>query len=562
MKTIICLLRYIFYMKRARTFLLTFVFAMSEFTASAQTLQTLVSFNGTNGSYPTTALSWGPDGNFYGTTGSGGSSGDGTIFQVTTNGLLTTLVPFNGTNGAYPYAALTLGTDGNFYGTTEEGGTNGYGTVFMVTTNGTLTTLAVFNDTNGAEPYAGLTLGNDGNFYGTTYAGTIFEGSIGSYYGTVFMVTTNGTLITLASFKGTNGAAPYAGLTLGNDGNFYGTTSYGLTEQGGQNDGTVFMVTTNGMLKSLASFNGANGSDPKAALTLGPDGNFYGTTYYGGSGAGTVFKVTTNGTLKSLVSFNYGNGSRPQAALTLGPDGNFYGTTQEGMGSTYYGTVFMVTTNGLLTKLVSFNGTNGAYPYAALTLGNDGNFYGTTYYGGITNIDPYGMGTIFRLVLSPVINVQPQIVTSNAGVTVTFLVSATGLKPMVYQWQKNGTNLVNGGNISGTTTNTLNITSISDNDAGSYSVIITNFFGTVTSSNATLTVIDPPTLALQFSGGYPQLNLAGMLSSNFVVQYSTNLASTNWVNLRSLTNLSASPYLLLDPAGVVPPARFYRAFMQ
>jgi hypothetical protein len=58
------------------------------------------------------------------------------------------------------------------------------------------------------------------------------------------------------------------------------------------------------------------------------------------------------------------------------------------------------------------------------------------------------------------------------------------------------------------------------------------------------------------------LNLNGMLSSNFVVQYSTNLAGTNWINLLSLTNLPASPYLLLDPAGDGEPVRFYRAFMR
>jgi hypothetical protein len=57
------------------------------------------------------------------------------------------------------------------------------------------------------------------------------------------------------------------------------------------------------------------------------------------------------------------------------------------------------------------------------------------------------------------------------------------------------------------------------------------------------------------------LNLDGMLSSNFVVQYSTNLANTNWMNLLSLTNLPFSPYLFLDPAGDTEPARFYRAFM-
>ena len=84
----------------------------------------------------------------------------------------------------------------------------------------------------------------------------------------------------------------------------------------------------------------------------------------------------------------------------------------------------------------------------------------------------------------------------------------------------------------------------------------------MTSSNALLTVLVPPTLALQLLAGYPLLNLNGMLGNNFVVQYNTNLAESNWINLLSLTNLSASPYQFLDPAGSGQPARFYRAFMQ
>jgi hypothetical protein len=82
------------------------------------------------------------------------------------------------------------------------------------------------------------------------------------------------------------------------------------------------------------------------------------------------------------------------------------------------------------------------------------------------------------------------------------------------------------------------------------------------SSNALLTAFVPPTLALQLWAGYPVLNLDGMLSSNFIVQYSTSLAGSNWSNLLSLSNLPASPYLFLDPAGDGEPARFYRAFMR
>ena len=171
---------------------------------------------------------------------------------------------------------------------------------------------------------------------------------------------------TLCSFNGSNGANPNA-LTLGNDGNFYGTTWIGgsrtnLPYLNGV--GTVFKVTTNGTLTTLVSFNFTNGMAP-FALTLGTDGNFYGTTYCGGSytnlpysdGAGTVFKVTTNGTLTTLVSFNGTNGANPGAALTRGADGNFYGKTVYG-GSGFYGTVFKVTANGTLTTLVSFNGSD------------------------------------------------------------------------------------------------------------------------------------------------------------------------------------------------------------
>jgi uncharacterized repeat protein (TIGR03803 family) len=280
-----------------------------------------------------------------------------------------------------------------------------------------------------------------------------------------------------------------------------------------------------------------------------------------------VFKVTTNGTLTTLASFNGTNGAYPLAAMTLGIDGNFYGTTPEGgfTNSTFpsgMGTVFQVTTNGTLTTLYSFTGrADGEGPQATLTLGNDGNFYGTTGGGGLTNSTyPSGMGTVFRLLL-PLITVQPQSQTNMAGATVTFLVSATDPNPMSFQWQKNGTNLVHGGNISGATTNTLTITSISDGDAANYSVIVSNTSRSVTSSNATLTVIDPPMLGLQLSAGCPLLSLYGMLSNKFVVQYTTNPAGTNWFSLLSLTNLKAYPYLFRDSGGAGQPARFYRAWM-
>jgi uncharacterized repeat protein (TIGR03803 family) len=170
------------------------------------TFTNLVTFVGTNGSFPSAALAQGNDGNFYGTTQNGGQQGQGTVFQMTPDGTLHTFVSFNGTNGGNPYAVLLQGADGDLYGTTEGGGTNGgYGTVFRMTTNGTLTSLFSFAGTNGAQPTAGLVQGSDGSFYGTTRRG----GASGNW-GTVFKITTDGALTNLVSFDGTNGLIPRA----------------------------------------------------------------------------------------------------------------------------------------------------------------------------------------------------------------------------------------------------------------------------------------------------------------------------------------------------------------
>ncbi|MCW5552787.1 MAG: immunoglobulin domain-containing protein [Verrucomicrobiae bacterium] len=552
---------------------IAFLILATASLVGAQTLQTLCSFNSTNGSTPRAELTLGNDGNFYGTTPGGFGSDKGTVFKVTTNGALTTLVSFSNSNGASPRAALTLGNDGHFYGTAYWGGftnstfTYGMGTVFKVTTNGTLTTLASFSSTNGANPEAGMTLGNDGNFYGTTYGGGITNPASPYGMGTVFKMTTSGTLTKLVAFNSANGAYPYAALTLGPDGIFYGTTKYGGITNSTYPDGmgTVFKVTTNGLVTTLVSFTGTNGANPYAALTLGNDGHFYGTTVYGGitnstwrTGMGTVFKVTTNGSVTTLVWLTGINGAYPEGGLTMGNDGNFYGTTARGgiTNSTEpygWGTVFQVMTNGTLTTLVTFGFTNGSLPRAALTLGNDGDFYGTTAAGGITNsTDPTGMGTVFRLFASqPLITVEPQSQTNNAGANVTFLVSARSTGHLGYQWRKNGTNLVDGGNLYGATTSALTITNISASDAASYSVIVSNANGSVTSSNATLTVIDPPVITAQPTNllVLPGTNVAFRVSLTGTVpfRYQWRFNGTNLLNATNATY--AIPSVATNKAG-------------
>jgi uncharacterized repeat protein (TIGR03803 family) len=330
------------------------------------TFSNLFSFTGIGGAYPGASpgasLTWGPDGVLYGTTAAGGVSDNGTVFKLTTNGVFTSLVSFSGINGAYPgtypAASLVWGTNGNLYGTTQLGGTNDNGSVFELTTNGVFTSLISFNGTNGAplgaQPSSGLLWGRDGFFYGTTQAGgtnDLLNGD-GLGDGTIFRMTAAGAFKTLVSFNTANGAKPQAGLAQGLDGYFYGTTYYG----GSQGAGTIFKMTSAGALTTLLSFKNANGANPYAGLIQALDGNFYGTTQLGGaSNFGTIFQVTPAGGLTSLVSLAGTNGRYPAAALTQGVDGNFYGTT--GSGTTVpQGTVFRLPPPPVFLKWWQTNG--------------------------------------------------------------------------------------------------------------------------------------------------------------------------------------------------------------
>ena len=319
------------------------------------------------------------------------------MFRVTPGGVLTTLV----SDQQNPAAGLVVGNDGLLYGMTSAGGAfGGFGTVFKMSTNGALTTIAVLNGVNGENPQSGLVLAPDGNFYGTSP-----EGGTNSI-GNVFRVTPAGVVTSLVSFDSSSlGGAPSAGLALGADGNLYGVTASG----GAVGLGTIFKITTSGTFTTLYSFQLTDGFVRQARLTPGPDGNLYGTSRDGGSSdMGTIFKISTDGIFTNLVSFSGTNGAVPLAELTVGAEGQLYGTTQLG-GSESSGTVFRLTTNGSLTTLVSFassvNGFN-AVPRAGLLAANDGNFYGCTP-GAMFKMTPGGALT-FLTSFIPLNGVHPQ----------------------------------------------------------------------------------------------------------------------------------------------------------
>jgi uncharacterized repeat protein (TIGR03803 family) len=389
--------------------------------------------NCADGQVPSAPAVQGNDGNFYGTTQWGGvvgpcntgTAGCGTVFKMTPSGALTTLYRFcsqpDCADGALPYAGLIPTADGNFYGTTISGGTHAEGTVFKITPTGALTTLYSFcsqaNCADGALPAAGLVQGSDGNIYGTTEGGG--HGNINcnqSGCGTIFEMSLSGSLNTIYTFCSqpscVDGIAPTAALIEGADGNFYGTTS-----EGGANGpiyGTVFKITPSGTLTTLYSFCAQrfcpDGLVPLAALVQATDGNFYGTTSDGGPNGvyccGTVFKITPSGTLTTLYGFcsllDCLDGQSPTGALLQSSDGNFYGTTASG-GGAGRGTAFKITPGGVLTTLYSFCSLgskqeciDGDVPTGLMEATN-GNFYGTTGGGGVHDLGNGDGGTVFRL---------------------------------------------------------------------------------------------------------------------------------------------------------------------
>jgi uncharacterized repeat protein (TIGR03803 family) len=339
----------------------------------------------------------------------------------------TTITDFGEGDGQYP-SPLAQGTDGNFYGAAyyghrSSGGPYGFG--FYLTPTGSWTLLDYSCTTNyceGSKASAGMTLASDGNFYGTTAYGGDGKYRNVNHAGTIYRANAQKGLTTVHSFcekaACQDGDDPYAPVTLGSDGNLYGTTTIG----GLHNAGIAYILALSGKFNTLHNFcaqtNCVDGANPYS-LIQATDGNFYGVAG-GGTGpdcnidvigcGGLVFKMTPQGVTTTLYNFcsepNCVDGAGP-AVVMQAADGNLYGITDRGgiYGNDGYngsGVIFRLSLQGELTVLYNFcavySCSTGGISGGSILQATDGNFYGTIGDGeGVTCYFAYGCGTIFEL---------------------------------------------------------------------------------------------------------------------------------------------------------------------
>ena len=429
--------------------------------------------NGADGLGPQSALVSDTHGNLFGTTFSGGSHGQGSVFELSpptvSGGAWTETILYSfpggaGGPGQNPTGTLVFDKNGNLYGTAAGG--NGQGLVFELaapaTAGGawTQTVLHMFGNTpDGSGPIGGLVFDASGNLYGTTEdggttnQGAVYELSPGA--GGVW------TLEIIYSFSaGASGNRPQSSLIVDSKGNLYGTA-----ENGGANDaGVVFKLSppasgTQWTETVLHNFGGSlfEGSTPVGSLVFDAAGNLYGTTETGYLGAsGTAFKLTppASGTLWTetiLHAFanNTTDGGNPESGLVFDAQGNLYGTTIFGgnaINFTSGGTIFELsppaTSGGSWTENTIYEfaaGPTDAYETtASLIIDKAGNLYGTTQAGGA-----HGLGTVFEFstgvvgttvaatpVFSPAAGSYPSpqsvtITDATAGATIYYTVNGT-----------------------------------------------------------------------------------------------------------------------------------------
>jgi uncharacterized repeat protein (TIGR03803 family) len=354
----------------------------------------------------------------YGTTASGGTNGNGTIFKINTDGngygIIRSL-----TNSPSPEGGMVL-VGNTLYGTTFTGGSANNGSIFKMNTDGSgysemhsfsATVPSVFGtNSDGNRPQGdlvtdGSTLYGTAQYGGTNDNGTIFkinadgsEFTVIKTFSATFLGTNNVSGNPLVPGTNTDGARPIGGLVLD------GSTLYGTTYHGGTSNGVVFAMQTDGsdyaVLKYFPSINGigtnSDGAAPVAGLTLNGD-TLYGVTVGGGAGiCGNVFKLKTNGeSFASLHDFNYtSDGGFPRNTLFL-DGGTLYGTTAAG-GISNKGTIFMILTNGSnFVVLKNFDAVIGSQCDSKFVLSSNV-LFGTAANGG-TN----GGGVVFGLKVLP-----------------------------------------------------------------------------------------------------------------------------------------------------------------
>lgn len=358
---------------------------------------TMHSFSGPDGDQPNGSLVQGADGALWGTTRLGGSPtpgvGDrGTVFRMTVSGAFTRIHTFTGAADSVPETGLIAGSDGHLYGTTSLGPATNDGTLFRVTTAGVLSTICEFPklDFTGPRP---IIEGADGHLYGT----------LDSERGYAFRVTKSGALTILHTFDGSDGfRTPSGGFAEPGDGWLYGTalSRFDPVANEAVLDGVVYRMSLAGAVEHVGDLGGALGALPLGLITAS-DGRVYGATTAAwlplpspttAVAGGAVFSAAGSGPVTPLITFGPAP-RRPNSRLVEGPDGALYGTAGGGLNG--LGTIYRLDATGV-TLLHSFN--DGSLP-AGLTLGPDGQLYGTTIRGGVPPPGMTSEGTVFRISL-------------------------------------------------------------------------------------------------------------------------------------------------------------------
>ncbi|HEX3943827.1 MAG TPA: choice-of-anchor tandem repeat GloVer-containing protein [Rhizomicrobium sp.] len=378
-----------------RSALLGSAFALCTFAANghAESYTVLHDFAGppSDGSYSYNNISFGADGAIYGAANLGGAANAGVIFELAPDGTYKVLHSFDGgTGGSDPNAGVTVDpTNGDLYGTTTFGGIgacrNGCGVFYKLAADGTYSVLHSFDSSDGRYPAGQLVRDKLGNIYGVATSGGPDLG------GVAFEYSTKGAFTVLHAFSDSDGFSPQGSLLLDRAGNLYGVTNSG----GADEYGTVFKLTPKGKLTTLYSFTGGNdGGYPTGGLDRDKAGNLYGATNLAGNGStpfGTVFKLASDGTLTTLYAFTGGADGGYPAGNVLQVRGKLYGTTTAG-GTNDDGIVYEIDpATGNETVLHRFADTDGANPQAGLSKMH-GRLYGTASGGGDSEL-----GVVFSL---------------------------------------------------------------------------------------------------------------------------------------------------------------------